>query len=167
MISGKQYVGGIDDICYEGATAPMTIEEFLAVGAFNADTELKLTDITPKEPVGQDITVLENWKVTMKDTGIRKLHYHIPKGLRPEEILLHVQDGTGSWAQREFTVEDAYLITFPFVYGERGFALEVRVEEQSSVSVSAVASGAAALLIAGIAMKKRKAKKRLAKRRKS
>ena len=159
MISGKQYVGGIDDICYEGATAPMTIEEFLAVGAFNADTELKLTDITPKEPVGQDITVLENWKVTMKDTGIRKLHYHIPKGLRPEEILLHVQDGTGSWAQREFTVEGSYLI-FPFTYGERGFALEVRAEEKSSVPVIAVVSGAAAvLLIAGISLKKRKAKK--------
>ena len=131
----------------------------LAVGAFNADTELKLTDIRAQEPVVQDITVLENWKVTMKDTGIRKLHYHIPKGIHPEEILLHVQDGTGSWAQREFTVEGSYLI-FPFAYGERGFALEVRVEEQSSVPVSAVVSGAvAALLIAGVALKKRKAKK--------
>ena len=56
-------------------------------------------------------------------------------------------------------MEGSYLI-FPFAYGERGFALEVRVEEQSSVPVSAVVSGAvAALLIAGIALKKRKAKK--------
>ena len=64
-------------------------------------------------------------------------------------------------------MEGSYLI-FPFAYGERGFALEVRVEEQPSVPVSAVVSGAvAALLIAGVALKKRKAKKRLAKRRKS
>lgn len=130
----------------------------LAVGAFNADTELKLTDMTAQEPVVQGITVLENWKVTMKDTGIRKLHYHIPKGISAENTLLYVQDGTGSWAQREFTVEGSYLI-FPFAYGERGFALEVRAEEKSSAPVIAVASGAAVLLIAGISLKKRKVKK--------
>ena len=63
-------------------------------------------------------------------------------------------------------MEGSYLI-FPFAYGERGFALEVRAEEQASGPVTAVASGAAAvLLIAGISLKKRKAKKRLAKRHK-
>ena len=63
-------------------------------------------------------------------------------------------------------MEGSYLI-FPFAYGKRGFALEVRAEEQASVPVIAVVSGAAAvLLIAGISLKKRKAKKRLAKRHK-
>jgi hypothetical protein len=104
------------------------------------------------------IPVLENWQVTMADIGIEKLHYHIPGDVDPERTVLYVKDASGSWAQREFTVEGSYMI-FPFVHGEMGFALEVLPEEGLSVAAIVLGAGAAALLVALGLSRKRKVKK--------
>ena len=130
----------------------------LAVGAFDRDTTLNLTGITEREPAVNGIPVLENWQVTMADIGIEKLHYHIPGGVDPERTVLYVKDASGSWAQREFTVEGSYMI-FPFVHGEMGFALEVLPEEGLSVAAIVLGAGAAALLVALGLSRKRKVKK--------
>lgn len=131
----------------------------LAVGAFDADTTLSLTNVTEQESTINGIAVLENWEVTMADIGIEKLHYHIPKDVEAERIVLYVKDLSGNWVQRSFTVEGSYLI-FSFSQGESGFALEVLPEEEFPVVTVAIGAGAVILLlIAGKLIKKRKAKK--------
>ena len=131
----------------------------LAVGAFDADTTFHLADITGQESEIQGVRVQENWKVTMADIGVEKLHYHIPENVSPEQIVLYVRDLSGNWVQRNFTVEGSYMI-FPFVHGESGFALEVLPAEKFPVATVVIAAGAAVLvLIAGVSVKKRKTRK--------
>ena len=134
----------------------------LAVGAFDKDTTLELTNVTEQEPIINGVTVLENWQVTMADIGIEKLHYHIPEGVDAEQIVLYVRDISGNWAQRDFTVEGSYMI-FPFTQAESGFALAVLPAEEFPVAAVVIAAGAALLLlIAGKTLKKRKANKQAA-----
>ena len=131
----------------------------LAVGAFDRNTTLHLTNMTAQEPTVNGTVVLENWQVTMADMGIEKLHYHIPAGVDAENILLYVKDSSGNWTQRSFTVEGSYMI-FPFTHGESGFALEVIPQEAFPTVPVVIGAGAAVvLLLAGILIKKRKAKK--------
>ena len=60
---------------------------------------------------------------------------------------------------RSFTVEGSYMI-FPFTHGESGFALEVIPQEAFPTVPVVIGAGAAVvLLLAGILIKKRKAKK--------
>ena len=131
----------------------------LAVGAFDKDTTLNLTDISGQVSVINGAAVAEAWQVAMADIGIEKLHYHIPEGVDAGRILLYVQDSSGSWVQRDFTVEGSYMI-FPFTHGERGFALEVLSGEEFPVVPVVIGAGmAVALLIGGIILKKRTPKK--------
>lgn len=131
----------------------------LAVGAFGADTTLTLTDITEQESVIGDVTVRENWQVSMADIGIEKLLYYIPEGVNAENIVLYVKDIDHNWVQRDFTVEGSYMI-FPLTHGESGFALEVDSGEAFPVAIVVIAAAAAVLaLIACKVVRKRKAKK--------
>ena len=132
----------------------------LAIGAFDQGTTLHLTNITEQEASVGGVTVRENWQVTMADIGVEKLHYHIPEGVDAEQIVLYVKDISGSWVQREFTVEGSYMI-FPFTHGESGFALEVLPEEEFPV-VSVVIAVAAVMLLVIVCkvISKRSAKKK-------
>ena len=130
----------------------------LAVGAFDRDTSLHLADITQQEPAVLDTAVLENWQVTVADIGVEKLHYHIPEGVAPENLVLYVKDISGNWVQRSFTVEGSYMI-FPFSHGESGFALEVMEEKAVPVSTVLIAAGAVCLL-AGMLIRKKKTGKK-------
>ena len=132
----------------------------LAVGAFDQGTTLNLTDITEQNP-NLNGKILQNiWRVTMADIGVEKLHYHIPEGVDAEQIVLYVKDISGSWVQRDFTVEGSYMI-FPFTHGESGFALEVLPEEEFPV-VSVVIAVAAVMLLVIVCkvISKRSAKKK-------
>lgn len=132
----------------------------LAVGAFDRDTTLHLTDITEQESTANGVALLENWNVTMSDIGVEKLHYYIPAGVDAGRIVLHVKDSSGNWLQRSFIVEGSYII-FDFTHGESGFALEVLPEEAFPVTTILIAAGAViTLLIAGKRIKNRKAKKK-------
>lgn len=132
----------------------------LAVGAFDKDTTLELTNVTEQEPTVNGATVQENWQVIMEDIGVEKLHYLIPEGIDAEKILLYVKDISGNWMQRDFTVEGSYMI-FSFAHGESGFALEVLPAEEFPVTTILVAAGAVVLLlIAGKIIKKRRARKK-------
>ena len=131
----------------------------LAVGAFDKNTTLNLTNITEQEPAGNGIRFLENWQVTVTDMGVEKLHYHIPVGVDAETIALYVKDASGSWTQRGYTVEGSYMI-FDFAYGESGFALEVQPKKDVPVAAIAIAAGAVmGSLLAGKLRKNRKVKK--------
>lgn len=130
----------------------------LAVGAFDQGTTLRLANITEQEPTVNGVSIQESWQVTMTDIGVEKLHYHIPDGAEPENIILYVKDISGSWVQRSFTVEGSYMI-FDFSHGESGFALEVLSSEE--LPVTAIVTAAAVLLLTlGFGVKKRKEKKK-------
>jgi hypothetical protein len=128
----------------------------LAVGAFDRDTTLDLTDITKQEPTVNGVAVLETWQVTMADIGVEKMHYHIPEGIDPETVVLYVKDISGNWVRRDFAMEGSYMI-FPFTHGESGFALEVFPAEELPVTSIAIAAGAVVvLLIAVMFIRKRR-----------
>ena len=132
----------------------------LAVGAFDTDTGLNLTDVTAEEPAINGIPVAENWNVTMEDIGVERLHYHIPADVDAKQLALYVKDASGNWEQREFTVEGSYMI-FSFTHGERGFALEVLPEEKLPVAMIGMIAGAVLLLvIGGGTLRKRSPKKK-------
>ena len=132
----------------------------LAVGAFDRDTILELTNIQQQEPTVNGVTVLETWQVDMADIGVEKLHYHMPEGIDPETIVLYVKDISGNWVQRSFAVEGSYMI-FPFTHGESSFALEVLPAEELPAATITMAAGAAVLLLIAVAViKKRRAKKK-------
>lgn len=135
----------------------------LAVGAFDEGTTLNLTNITGQEAEINGIAVQENWQVSITDIGIEKIHYHIPENVDAEQIALYVQDLSGNWVQRDFTVEGSYMI-FAFNHGESGFALEVMPVEEFPVMTIAIGAGVVTILlllliITGKRIKKRKAKK--------
>lgn len=132
----------------------------LAVGVFDQNTALHLTEITEQEPGVDGVTLQEVWQVAMTDMGVEKLHYRIPEGVAPEQIVLYVKDHSGSWAQRGFTVEGSYMI-FSFAHEDRAFALEVLPEEEVPVVTIAIAAGAVLLLLIGTGIvKKRRAKQK-------
>ena len=132
----------------------------LAVGAFDRDTTLHLTNITEQDATVNGVPVLEKWQVSMEDIGIEKLHYHIPSGVDVESIVLYVKDISGNWVKRNFVVEGSYII-FSFTHGESGFALEVLPEEEFPVTAIASATAAIVLvLIASKMVKRQKEKKK-------
>lgn len=132
----------------------------LAIGAFDKDTTLKLTNVTEQEPVINGVMVQENWQVNMADIGVEKLHFHIPEDIDVENIVLYVKDISGNWVQRDFNVEGSYMI-FPFTHGESGFAIEVLPAEEFPVATVAIAASTVVLLLMIVIIsKKRKAKKK-------
>lgn len=132
----------------------------LAVGAFDKETTLKLTNITQQESNVNGMAVLETWQVDMADIGVEKLHYHIPEGIDLENVVLYVKDISGNWVRREFSVEGSYMI-FPFTHGESCFALEILPAEELPAANIAFAAGAVVMiLVAVILIRKRVAKKK-------
>lgn len=94
----------------------------LAVGSFEKDTSVELTNMLPQESMIMGETILQNWQVSISDSGVKKLHYRIPEGMDGEDLKLLVKDSSGNWIERESIVEGSYLV-FEFTDSESGFAL--------------------------------------------
>lgn len=94
----------------------------LAIGAFDTDTNITLSNVLAEEKVVLGVNVNENWKVEISNIGVQELRYRIPAELNVEKIVLYVKDATGNWSEREFTVIGSYL-AFDFADGDQGFAL--------------------------------------------
>ncbi len=94
----------------------------LAIGAFEKDTSVKLTDMLQTEYMIMGETALQNWQVSISNPGVKKLHYRIPEGVDTDDIKLWVKDESGNWTEREYIVEGSYFV-FEFTDSESGFAL--------------------------------------------
>lgn len=131
----------------------------LAVGAFDQDTTLSLTEITDREPDIRSIPMREVWQVSLTDIGVEKLHYRMPENADAEQLVLYVRNRSGDWEQRSFHVEGSYMI-FAFTHGESAFALEELPDGGFPPAAAMAAAAAALLLIAGMLVKKRKARQK-------
>ncbi len=126
----------------------------LAVGAFDKNTTIEISDMISQEDVINKTTVKENWKVTISNIGVEKLHYRIPTDMDAEKIQLFVKDATGTWVEREYIIEGSYII-FVFTDGEMGFALAETSANGWYIAIIAVAAVATTLLV--ISKRKKKA----------
>lgn len=128
----------------------------LAIGAFDATTDITLTKMLSEEDSVLGKKVAENWKVELSNIGVEELRYCIPAEMKAENITVYVKDAKGNWSEREHTVIGSYL-AFDFEDGEQGFALE----EKSSVNLMAViliAAGVISITL-GIIIANKKRKK--------
>ena len=130
----------------------------LAVGAFDKDTTVSLTDRLEKNPTVNGAAVAENWQVTISNIGVEKLHYHIPEGIEPELITLYVEDASGAWTERDFLIEGSYLV-FAFDDTEQGFALAVESERSIPTIPVAIAMAAVVLVLLLVKFVKNRKKK--------
>ena len=130
----------------------------LAVGAFDKDTSVTLTDRLEQNAVINEVTVAENWKVEISNIGVEKLHYHIPENMEADRIMLFVDDASGAWTERDFLVEGSYLV-FAFEDTEQGFALAVEPERSIPIIPIAVAMAAVVLVLLLVKIVKNRKKK--------
>ena len=128
----------------------------LAIGAFDATTDITLTNMLSKEDSVLGKKVAENWKVEISNIGVEELRYCISAEMKAENITVYVKDAKGNWSEREHTVIGSYL-AFDFEDGDQGFALE----EKFSVNLMAViliAAGVISITL-GIIIANKKRKK--------
>lgn len=123
----------------------------LAIGAFDKETTVKLTDALQGESIINDVAVSENWLVELSNIGVEKLHYRIPEGMESDAIQLFVKDASGTWVEREYMVEGSYII-FDFTDGEMGFALAQVVDYGMYIGIAA---GVAVLILLFVLIKRR------------
>ncbi len=124
----------------------------LAIGAFDKNTMVTLTDVLAKEKLINEVTLKENWNVTISNIGVEKLHYRIPKDMQADEILLFVKDSSGTWAEREYMVEGSYII-FDFSEDETGFALAENIGSNWYLGVVVIV---VILLLAGLLISRKR-----------
>lgn len=125
----------------------------LAVGAFDKNTTVTLSDMLSQESVVNDVEVIENWAVSISNIGVEKLHYRIPEGVDGENMLLFVKDADGNWAEREYMIEGSYIV-FTFTDGETGFALAETANV--AINVTVVFIVVVVIIILLILLRKRK-----------
>ena len=127
----------------------------LAIGAFEKNTTVELKDVLATEAIVQGDDVFENWEVMISNRGIEKIHYRIPEGKDAEKLVLYVKSTTGTWEERNFTVEGSYMV-FEFTGNDSGFALAEKIVLNTYVMI-----GAAVVILGGIVLylKKKKSKK--------
>lgn len=123
----------------------------LAIGAFEKNTTVELKDVLAGEAVVSGDDVFENWEVLISNRGIEKLHYRIPAGKDAEALRLYIKNNTGSWEERDFTVEGSFMI-FDFTAGDSGFAL---AEKFVVNPIVVIAIAVVAIVGIGIYMKKK------------
>ena len=133
-LSEKQLKNILFDLHYEADFEPKNMvcqgEEktedgkaiILAIGSFDNDTTVKLTDVVKEDNLVMGEAALQNWNVDISNTGVKKLHYRIPEGMDTDNVKLMVKDDYDNWSQREFIVEGSYFV-FDFNDNENGFAL--------------------------------------------
>lgn len=126
----------------------------LAIGAFDKNTSIKLSDMLAQESVVNDVNVKVNWEVSISNIGVEKLHYRIPDGMDEDGILLFVKDADGNWVEREYTVEGSYIV-FEFVDGEMGFALAETSNAGGNIIIIAIIA-VVAIIVVVVLLRKRK-----------
>lgn len=109
----------------------------LAVGVFDNNTVVTLSDQLQTEPEVCGKEVFENWNVQISNIGVEKLHYRIPEEVDCEQIQLYVKDAEGVWNEREYTIVGTYMV-FEFTDGEQGFALCESFDWRTSIVLIAV-----------------------------
>lgn len=119
----------------------------LAVGAFDATTDITLTKMLSVEDTVLGKKVDENWKVEISNIGVEELRYRIPTDMNADNITIYVKDAEGNWSEREHTVIGSYL-AFDFTDGDQGFALQ----ESASGGVIVVVILLAAIVALGVAL---------------
>lgn len=129
-------------------------ENVLAVGAFDKETSVLLTDKMQEESTINKAVLIENWQVEISNIGVKKLHYRIPEGLEAKNINLYIKDASGQWIERDFTVEGSFMI-FEFSDEEVGFALE---ENTSGNTILVIGIVAVVTVLFGVILLKRKKK---------
>ena len=124
----------------------------LAIGAFDKDTSVELTDMLPKESTVMGETAFQNWQVSISNSGVKKLHYRIPEGTDTEELKILIKDALGNWTQREYVVEGSYLV-FEFADSESGFALvekesfKINTEIFDGIDLNVIIAAVAAVIV--------------------
>lgn len=131
----------------------------LAIGAFDKNTSVELIDMIAQENTVNEVTVKENWQVSISNIGVEKLHYRIPNDIKAENIQLFVKDASGTWTEREYIIEGSYIV-FEFTDGETGFALA----ETSAGGTYFGVIGAAVLILVLLLIISRKRKQRVVKK---
>lgn len=126
----------------------------LAVGIFSNDTGIELEDKLAEENGVQGVNFFENQKVILQESGVNRLHYRIPEGVKADNIKLYVKDVQGEWTLREYTVDGSYLV-FDFTDADVNFALAQDTEKQMQTVMILAAGIGAALLFIVILRKKR------------
>ena len=125
----------------------------LAVGAFDKNTTITLTDMLANENVIDKVTLKENWQVTISNIGVKKLHYRIPTDMQADKIQLFVKDASGTWTEREYIVEGSYIV-FDFAESETGFALAET--SNSGLYVEIIAAAVIVVIIIGVVVSKKR-----------
>lgn len=110
----------------------------LAIGAFDTDTDITLTNMHSSEKTVLGEEVKENWSVSISNIGVESLRYYIPADMDVENIILYVKAADGKWKERDFTVIGSYL-AFEFADGEQGFALQESTDMTGRVVGFAIA----------------------------
>ena len=126
----------------------------LAIGAFDATTDITLTDVLSEESTVLGEAVAENWKVELSNIGVEELRYCIPADMNAEDITVYVKDAEGNWSEREHTVIGSYL-AFDFEDGDQGFALQ----ENAGSGIWVILVVAVVSVLVGVVVYKVKAKK--------
>lgn len=135
----------------------------LAVGAFDKNTTVSLTDLLDAEATVNGIAVRDHWQVEISDIGVEKLHYYIPEDASADRLNLYVMDSSGVWSQRAFQVEGSYMI-FAFGDGDAAFALEELPEAGFPVVPVAIGAGVVILLLVAIKLLKGRKKSQAGKK---
>ena len=125
----------------------------LAIGAFDATTDITLTKMLSEESNVLGKKVDENWKVELSNIGVEELRYRIPEGVNADNVTIYVKDADGNWSEREHVVIGSYM-AFDFTDGDQGFALK---ESSSGITLFVVVLVfAIVVVLAAISVKKRK-----------
>ena len=129
----------------------------LAIGAFDKNTTITITDMLATESIINEVELTENWQVSISNIGVEKLHYRIPADMQANKIQLFVKDASGTWTEREYMVEGSYII-FDFAESEAGFALAESSGNELYLGVAVVA--VILLIVVVLILRKRKSSKK-------
>lgn len=128
----------------------------LAIGAFDTNTDITLTNVLADEKVVLGESVSENWNVNISNIGVEELRYRVPADMNVEKIKLYVKDASGNWSERDYTIIGSYL-AFDFVDGDQGFALQEVSSSMTGVVMIAIA--AIVIIAAGLFIRRKKSVK--------
>lgn len=128
----------------------------LAIGAFDTNTDITLTNVLADEKVVLGEVVSENWNVNISNIGVEELRYRVPADMTVEKIKLYVKDASGNWSERDYTIIGSYL-AFDFVDGDQGFALQEVSSSMTGVVMIAIA--VIVIIAAGLFIRRKKSVK--------
>lgn len=131
--------------------------KILAEGTFAKNTTIAITDVLSQESLINGTELLQNWQVSVSNTGVTRLHYLLSEDTNVEAVKLFVKDTSNNWMEREFVIDGSYIV-FDFVDGESGFALAENQEENMQKIMVVGAAVVSVLLLLTIVLRKGKKK---------